>query len=194
MFGLISRLNMHFTNHITKEVSVEDSSAISHQVEPDKEAPKTPPEKPVTESNYYESLRNQINKLKLFWAKKNHFDLDFYSLKIQELSEKDELALKAKIESQFRVKNLPKGATEVCNALAYTDLHQDQVLYIVNYLDLAYEEALLKILSQVKRTLKVIRLEKHHLSLVHEVIKDLNLKSTARNNSRRPFHCRLFIA
>lgn len=137
----------------------------------------------------------EISALLNLWFKKNKFELSNYNLEKKILSSSEISALKEKISDLFIKKKLNKGALEVYNALYYQLQEPDSKIYIINYLDLAYEETLIKILTEVKKDIPIIRLDSKLINLVHNTIKDIDSnKFFKRIKSRRYFNCRIFIA
>ena len=142
-----------------------------------------------------EILKKRIKVLKDNWCNKLDHKIEDDYLSYTNLSPAAMNDLKKKIENGFIKKTLHKGATEVYYAASYMNLEPEQKIYIVGYLDLSYEEALIKILCQTKKDISIVRLPSENLPLVHECIKDINqfVLSKPRQNPRRKFNCRLFL-
>lgn len=176
---------------ITPELNTE--SKVLDLTDSTKDTPLNPEDLISKENVALTSFINKILELKKHWELKNKFTIEDYDVRPRILTPDEDKTLAEKITSEFKKKNLHKGATEVFNAIAYVDLKSTQSVYIAGYLDLAYEEALIKSITQVHRKVNVIRLDKSYRSLVYNCVKDVNFKKIERLKSRRAFNCRIFL-
>lgn len=148
------------------------------------------------ELSSFASFSKKITALIQKWENKFKHNLPKNYTTIEELSESELTELRERIKTGFLDKNqaLHKGASEVYNALTFKQISPDQKIYVVNHLDLHYEEALIRTYCEMGRNLQIKRIPKKYIGLVHDCIKDINQYSNKiRLEPRRYFNCRLFL-
>ena len=142
----------------------------------------------------------KVNELKLQSLLKTSYPQleKLYPLATTILNEDEIAILSEKIKVGFLNKTLNKGTTESLNSIAFSPQAEikDKTLYLAGHLDLWYQQMILETLKKTKRVLNIIRLDQRKRSLVHDIVKNLDLRpetNQPRAKSRRPFLCRAFF-